>query len=223
MLTILAVNEFCPDFSEKLKSTLAAALSLTSAERDLICSTMVPVMDSIFTLTPLRKLPGATELTDGSASTSKFVAFVLDRVSAVSDSASRLEAAKAKYYALDGSRVEDSHKLLAQEETLFGTCTSWKGRPFIDAADRAQFVISIVPDIVRAEFALNRLDFLSVDFHWSKFASRLHEVWKDALDKQRILQPRASSSKPTALQVILGKNPQRVKPHADFMISCSGS
>jgi len=187
MLTLLAVDHFCPKFSHKISSTLAASASLTSIQRSEISVGESPVLDSSFSNTPFNALPGIAEILEGSADAETFVSFVLDRISFIDDVLSRLDDAKRSYFSLNGAIYTDCDLLFSEEDKRFGICTSWKGKPFIDESDRAEHFVSLVPDIVRRAWAEDPLDILSCDFSWFKFRSHLQILWKSAFEKQRLL------------------------------------
>jgi hypothetical protein len=187
VLTLLAVDHFCPDQSHKVSMILAASASLTLSERSRIRTGVQPVLDSCFSSTPFNKLPGIAEIVFGQASATKLIDFVLQRIAFVDDASSRLDSAKKAYFALDGSTLTDCTKLFSLEQTQFGICTSWKGKPILDDCDRAERFVHISPVIVRTAWAEHPIDLLADDFSWFEFRSHFQKLWKHAFDKERAL------------------------------------
>ena len=186
ILTLLAVDHFCPQISHKTFSILAASASLPSTKRAEIQTGELPVLDSCFANTPFRSLPGITEILSGSSDIETLVAFVLDRVTYVDDALLRLDDSKRSYYSLDCASYTDCTLMFSDEEKRFGICSSWKGKTFIDDTDRAEHLISIIPIIVRSAWAEAPLDSLSPNFTWFKFRSHVQSLWKAAFEKQRL-------------------------------------
>jgi hypothetical protein len=187
VLTLLAVNHFCPDQQHKISMTLAASASLTRLERGRIPTGVQPVLDSCFSSIRFSKLPGITEIVSGRAGARELIDFVLQRIAFVDDAASRLDSAKKAYFALDGSALTDCSKLFSLEQTQFGICTSWKGKPILDDCDRAERFIHMSPVIVRTAWAEHPIDLLTDDFTWFEFRSHLQKLWKYAFDKERTM------------------------------------
>ena len=145
LITTLAVHHFCPEISFKLKSILVAAASLGAAQRKNLGIEVPLTLESHFDKVPFSQLPGITEIKDGIISLEKFVEFVLIRAAFVSDGSTRFDDSKEAYYAFDGSGFTDFDILIAEEERLFQTCSSWKKMKFIDDYDRSEHLMNICP------------------------------------------------------------------------------
>jgi len=144
-----------------------------------------PALDSRFFNVPFRLLPGIVEILKGKVRGEDLVNYVLKKVAFTDDVSSRFDVAKQSYFAIDGSEYTDCSLLFSIEESRFGICTSWKGKPFLDDNDRSENFIQISPDIVRNAWTEDPLDLFDVDFTWSKFRSHYQAVWKIAFEKHR--------------------------------------
>jgi hypothetical protein len=226
VLTILAVNHYCPDISHKLSSVLISSCTLTAIQRKLISSDETPTLDWKFSDTQLTQLPGIREIHLGNAPLSSLSVFILHRVTRVSDISSCLESATAQYYSLDGINHTDCDLLLSEESRLYRLCASWKGRDFLDPYDRAVHFMSISPLIIRSEYATyiaepsNRIDLINIKWHTFETISRT--IWKSALKRQQLIKalglaqpetPRHSTSA-SSIQETISHNSSHTNSHS---------
>ena len=199
IMTVLALQKFCPSISHRLSSSLASASSLTSEQRSSFKSDENPVLGHSFNTVPMRRLPGICEVATGTISLSSLVEFVISRISVVSDAAQRFDASKVSYYALDGKGYSDCDLLFSDEERLFNACTSWKGTQFIDDYDRAETFVAMCPLVVQEAYAEKSVD-LNI-LGWPGFKTHLISTWKTAMDKQRMLERFKQSSTPKSVSL----------------------
>ena len=163
VITIMAVNHFCPDVAHKLKSILVAAATFTEIQRKAIKPTDNPTRRSSFDTVPMSALPGITEIRNGSVSLGSFKNFVISRLAFVPDRSVQLERCKEAFYSLNGSEHSDCDLLFAEEEKLFIDCSSWKKSAFLDDYDRADHFISICLLQVQLEYAESAIELSNMD------------------------------------------------------------
>ena len=185
------MDHFCPQFSLRIRSCLVAAAALTQIQRTEFAVSVCPTLPAKYASASFDTLPGIKEILSGSVSLPSLVNFVLDRLCYDPDAPVRLDSAKQKYYAIDGSSFMNCMDLMSTVTTQFNVCSNWKGSPFSDDSDRIDHFLGICPLVVRnawieyASLPNSNVDMLRLS--WSEFEPRIQAVWSSAMGKERLL------------------------------------